>query len=169
MFGISGNLPTLSLQSGNLIETGYNLITIINVSGSIRRLVSGFPGDQFGHCNVLFLAIILTRICTGITLVPFATTQVNALYAFATLWGLGTGFFSALIPACLGKTCEHKDYGRYLGTLNFTVSFALLITVPIGGQMLQTLGAQALAGLYVGILCIAAAVLYTARSILDVG
>ncbi|KAM5523890.1 MFS monocarboxylate transporter [Fusarium oxysporum f. sp. phaseoli] len=166
IFGTSGSLPTLSLQAGNSVETGYNLIAIINGSGCVGRIVSGLLGDKYGHCNTLFLAIVLTAICVGATLVPFGGTQVRALYAFATLWGLGSGFFSALIPACLGETCGHKDYGQYLGTLNFTVSFALLITVPIGGQMLQTLGGQALAGLYVGVLCIAAFGIYITRSLL---
>ncbi|KAJ4159670.1 hypothetical protein NW765_013659 [Fusarium oxysporum] len=166
IFGTSGSLPTLSLQAGNSVETGYNFIAIINGSGCVGRIVSGLLGDKYGHCNTLFLAIVLTAICVGATLVPFGGTQVSALYAFATLWGLGSGFFSALIPACLGETCGHKDYGQYLGTLNFTVSFALLITVPIGGQMLQTLGGQALAGLYVGVLCIAAFGIYITRSLL---
>ncbi|KAJ3532861.1 hypothetical protein NM208_g8249 [Fusarium decemcellulare] len=148
IFGVSGNLPTLSLRAGNPVETGYNLIAIINGVGCVGRIVSGFLGDRYGHCNILILAILLTAMGMGGSLLPFGTTRVNALYAFAALWGMGTGFFSALIPACIGKTCEHKDYGQYLGTINFTVSFSLLITVPIGGQMLQELGGQALGGLY---------------------
>ncbi|KAF4948534.1 hypothetical protein FSARC_13706 [Fusarium sarcochroum] len=166
IFGVSGNLPTLSLRAGNPVETGYDLIAIINGVGCVGRIVSGLLGDRYGHCNILILATLLTAIGMAGSLLPFGTTRVNALYAFAAIWGMGSGFFSALIPACIGKTCEHKDYGQYLGTINFTVSFSLLITVPIGGQMLQELGGKALAGLYVGVLCLSSAAVYIARSFL---
>ncbi|XEU97426.1 hypothetical protein FSHL1_002712 [Fusarium sambucinum] len=166
IFGVSGNLPTLSFRAGNPVETGYNLIAIINGVGCVGRIASGLLGDRYGHCNVLIIAILLTAIGMGGSLLPFGTTRVNALYAFAAIWGMGSGFFSSLIPACVGKTCEHKDYGQYLGTINFTVSFSLLMTVPIGGQMLQELGGQALAGLYVGVLCLSSAAVYIARSFL---
>lgn len=50
--------------------------------------------------------------------------------------------------------------------MNFVVSFALLITVPIGGQMLESMGAMALSGLYVAVVFMGGVSTFAARSLL---
>lgn len=48
----------------------------------------------------------------------------------------------------------------------FFVSFSLLLTVPLGGQMLSTFGTRALAGLYVGIVLAGGVCFLLARQVL---
>ncbi|KAF4911940.1 Riboflavin transporter MCH5 [Colletotrichum fructicola] len=166
IFGISGIFPTLANWAGYPADTGYNIVAIVNGCGCISRIGAGFLGDKLGHYNVLFTSTCVTIVCVAVTILPFGTTHIQALYVFAVLWGLSSGVFSALIPACMGKTCQTKDYGRCFGSMNFTVSFALLITVPIGGQILESIGGMALAGLYVGVLCMAGGCILASRSLL---
>lgn len=85
---------------------------------------------------------------------------------------------------CVGKTCDSKDYGRYygmsikhhapnkflilsaLGSMNFVISFSLLLTMPIGGQMLESLGSTALSGLYLGVVLMGGLLVLAARSVI---
>ena len=164
IFGVSGVLPTFSLLAGNANETGFNLIAIISGVSCVGRIVSGFVGDRIGHCNLLFLNTVVTAGLVAATLLPFGTTHAGALYAFAVIWGMSAGCTSVLVSTCLGKMCEPKDYGRYYGTMHFVSGFSLLITVPLGGQMLETLGGTAISGLYVGCLALSAGGLFIMRA-----
>ncbi|KAK1486758.1 riboflavin transporter MCH5 [Colletotrichum tamarilloi] len=146
IFGATAILPTLVALSGLPIEHGFNMLAILNGVSSLGRILPGVVGDRLGHYNVLL-------------------TRIEALYAFSALWGFGTGSFLSLAPACVAKTCELKDYGRYYGTMNFVISFSLLLTVPIGGQMLQTLGPTALSGLYLAVVFAGGLLVYAGRSV----
>ena len=53
-----------------------------------------------------------------------------------------------------------------LGTMNFVISFAVLLCVPIGGIMLEHMGAQALAGLYLAIVVLGGGCFFAARALL---
>lgn len=48
----------------------------------------------------------------------------------------------------------------------FFVSFSLLLAVPLGGQMLETLGTRALAGMYVGVVLAGGVCFLAARQLL---
>ncbi|KAF3354352.1 hypothetical protein VdG1_07817 [Verticillium dahliae VDG1] len=166
IFGVTGILPTLVTWAGFPAETGYNLIAIMNGFSFVGRLLPGAVGDRLGHLNVLLVMIVFTFVSTGVTLLPFGARHIEALYAFSACWGLGSGSFLSLVPVCMGKTCEPKDYGRFYGTMNFVVSFAVLITVPIGGQLLESMGSTPLAGLYMAIVTLGGAGLFAARALL---
>ncbi|KAL0936108.1 MFS monocarboxylate [Colletotrichum truncatum] len=166
LFGITGLLPTFAIAAGFPSNVGFSLIAILNGCSCLGRIASGIAGDRFGHLNVLLFMIIFTVIFTTVVLVPFGTKYIGALYTFSALWGFGSGSFLSITPVCLGKICEPKDYGRYLGTMNFVVSFSLLITVPIGGQMLESMGGTALSGFYVAIVFLGGVSYFAARSLL---
>jgi hypothetical protein len=50
--------------------------------------------------------------------------------------------------------------------MNLVVSFSLLLSLPLSGIMLDNMGAQALAGLYIAILFMAAVCFFAARALL---
>ncbi|KAL8409772.1 hypothetical protein RB594_008017 [Gaeumannomyces avenae] len=166
VYGISGLLPTYAIVAGFSPQTGYALVALANGCGCLGRIIPGICGDHFGHFNVLLVTIGLTLLFMATIFVPFASRSLEALYAFAALWGFGSGSFLALTPVCMGKTCDPKDYGRYFGTMNFVVSFSLLICVPIGGYMLEMMGPTALSGFYLAIVFLAGACFFGARALL---
>lgn len=53
-----------------------------------------------------------------------------------------------------------------IGTMNCIVSFALLVALPASGSMLDTMGAQALAGLLMAIVFIGGVCFFAARALL---
>ncbi|KAI8230750.1 MFS monocarboxylate [Colletotrichum sp. SAR 10_99] len=79
----------------------------------------------------------------------------------------GCSCFGRIVSGMAGDRLGHlNDYGRYLGTMNFVVSFSLLITVPIGGQMLESMGGTALSGFYVAVLFLGGVSYFAGRSLL---
>ncbi|KAK1965013.1 major facilitator superfamily transporter [Colletotrichum sublineola] len=166
LFGITGLLPTFAIAAGFGSEAGFNLIAILNGGSFLGRITTGMVGDRLGHLNVLITMIFITIVITGIIFVPFGTKHIGALYTFAALWGYGSGSFLSGTPACVAKTCEPKDYGRYIGTMNFLVSFSLLVTVPVGGEMLESMGGTALSGFYLAVLFLGGSCFFAARTLM---
>ncbi|KAH6654970.1 riboflavin transporter MCH5 [Truncatella angustata] len=166
IFGVFSLLPTYATVAGFTSDNGFALVAIANATSTAGRLLPGIAGDYFGHFNVLLCMILSTAVFTGAILVPFGASSLGALYAFSALWGFGSGSFISLTPVCMGKTCETDDYGRYFGTMYFFVSFTLLLASPLGGQMLQTFGTQALAGLYVAVVMVGGICFLFARQLL---
>ncbi|KZL81375.1 mfs monocarboxylate [Colletotrichum incanum] len=166
LFGITGLLPTFAITVGFGSDVGFSLVAILNGTSCFGRIMTGVIGDKLGHLNILLAMISITIVFTGVVFVPFGTKHIGALYAFAALWGYGSGSFLSSTPVCLGKTCEPKDYGRYLGTMNFFVSFSLLVTVPIGGQMLESMGGTALSGFYLAVIFLGGVCFFAARALL---
>jgi hypothetical protein len=54
----------------------------------------------------------------------------------------------SLVPVCIGQICKTEDFGRYFGTVYAFASFATLITIPIGGEILETHGARVLVAFF---------------------
>lgn len=115
--GISGLLPTLAVAAGFKSDMGYALIAILNGCSCFGRVLPGFVGDRVGHFDVFLLMILITVSFTGAMFVPFGSKSAGVLYAFAALWGFGSGSFVSMTPVCLSKTCDSKDMGRYYGSL----------------------------------------------------
>ncbi|PQE16643.1 major facilitator superfamily transporter protein [Rutstroemia sp. NJR-2017a BBW] len=166
VFGVFSLLPTYATAAHFSPDTGFALIAIANATSTAGRLLPGLLGDYIGHFNVLLCMILCTATFTAAILVPFGSSSLSCLYAFAALWGFGSGSFISLTPVCMGKTCDADDYGRYFGTMYFFVSFSLLLASPLGGKMLQTFGTQALAGLYVGLVVVGGVCFLLARQLL---
>ncbi|KAJ4299325.1 hypothetical protein N0V90_004570 [Kalmusia sp. IMI 367209] len=148
IIGISGLLPTFAITAGFTKELGYNLVAILNACSCLGRVLPGFMADRLGHFDVIILMILTTAGITAALFVPFGTSSTAVLYSFAAFWGFGSGSWLSIMPVCVGTTCEPKEYGRFYGTLNWAVSFAGLVALPIGGELLQGTSAAASSGLY---------------------
>ena len=152
IFGATGILPTYATTAKFNPDSGFYIIAILNGASCFGRALPGLAADHLGPFNVLSSMIIFTLLSMCIIWLPFGSTSLVALYIFSAFWGFGTGSFLSVTPICVGKTCDTRDYGRYFGTAYFVVSFALLLTVPLSAQVLQTAGTQALSGFYVAVL-----------------
>ncbi|KAM0545453.1 hypothetical protein ACHAO7_008216 [Fusarium culmorum] len=165
LYGIGGLLPTFAIEACLKAEAGYTLVSIVGGASAFGRVIPGIAGDKFGHCNVLIFMMVMTLIFMGALFVPFGNRSV-VLYVFTGLWGFCSGGFLSITPVCVGKTCDPKEYGRYYGTLNFFISFSLLVSIPASGTMVERMGTQALSGLLTGILALGLGCLVAARAFL---
>jgi len=85
---------------------------------------------------------------------PFGHTSLAALYVFAAFFGFGTGSWMAMVPATLASLSGPYHFGRYFGTCYFVASLATLICIPISGELVESVGPQALVGFMSAVLAV---------------
>lgn len=149
LFGALGILPTYaSVATGFPPDTGFYLISVLNGVSCLGRVLPGYLGDKIGRFNTLLIMIVFTLVFMLALWLPLGTKSLPALYAFAALFGFGTGSWMALTPACVGQLCRADEFGRYYGSLYFIASLATLICIPISGELVQTVGPEAMVGFF---------------------
>jgi MFS family permease len=156
LFGSLGILPTYaSLATNYPKDTGFYLISTMNGVSCLGRLIPGYISDKIGRFNTLLIFIFTTLIFMLALWLPLGTKSLPTLYIFAALFGFGTGCWMALTPACIGQLCRAEEFGRYYGTLYFIASLATLVCIPISGELIQVVGAQAMVGFFCAVLGLA--------------
>jgi MFS family permease len=101
-----------------------------------------------------------------VTLALWLPAKSNApIIVFAALFGFGSGAFVSLAPSLIAQISDVRKIGVRTGTLFCIVSFAALISQPIGGALITRWnGAYTGLQIYAGVLmCGGAAVLLVAR------
>ncbi|KAK8117429.1 major facilitator superfamily domain-containing protein [Apiospora kogelbergensis] len=157
LFSALGILPTyasLANPSYPPETTGFYLIAILNGVSCLGRLGPGWLADKVGRFNMLLAMTVFTLFWMLALWLPLGQSSLAALYAFAGLFGFGTGGWMALTPACVGQLCRADEFGRYYGTMYFVASLATLICIPVSGELVESVGPTA----YVVFLCAVLAV-----------
>ena len=153
LFGGLGILPTYATVSTTYPpDTGFYLISILNGVSCLGRLLPGYTSDKIGRFNMLSIMIVFTLVFMLALWLPLGDHSLVALYVFAALFGFGTGSWMALTPACIGQLCRAEEFGRYYGTLYFIASLATLVCIPISGELVEVVGADAMVGFYCAVL-----------------
>ncbi|CAH0017907.1 unnamed protein product [Clonostachys rhizophaga] len=91
MFGINGLLPTFAVSVGFSLQTAYVLLSVLAGSSFFGRIVAGVAADYIGSFNALVIMSTFSAVVTAALYVPFGDTSPKALFAFASLWGFGSG------------------------------------------------------------------------------
>lgn len=143
----------------------FQILPILNAASAFGRALPGYWGDKIGPFNINLIMTILSIVaCFGIWLPAGGYTA--GLVLFSITFGFASGSNISIIPVCIGRLCRTQNYGRYYATCYTIVSFACLVGVPIGGNILTADGGSywgviVLTGsLYVG----SFASLYTAKA-----
>lgn len=85
---------------------------------------------------------------------PFGSRDAATLYAVVAIYGFGSGGWISLAPVCAGQLCKTEEYGRFYGTIYSVAAFAVLVTVPVGGDLLQETTPRVLIGFYSAVLVV---------------
>ncbi|KAK5089765.1 hypothetical protein LTR70_006607 [Exophiala xenobiotica] len=153
LFGALGIVPTYATISTDYpADTGFYLISTMNGVSSIGRLVTGYFSDKFGRFNTLLVSAVVALIVMLAIWLPFGQHNLGALYGFIAIFGFMTGCWMALVPACIGQLCRADEFGKYYGTSYFIASLSTLVCIPISGELLEVVGAQALVAFFCAIL-----------------
>ncbi|KAL2822265.1 major facilitator superfamily domain-containing protein [Aspergillus cavernicola] len=134
VFALLGLLPTYVVKQGFSSSQSVNLLVVLNVFNCVARFIAGGVSDRYGRLNILISLIFAI-------LYPFSHSII-ALYIFCATYGLASGSFISLAPVCVRQISAAKEIGMRFGTLYCLVSFATLICIPIGGEMLEKVGAH---------------------------
>ncbi|POS76983.1 major facilitator superfamily transporter [Diaporthe helianthi] len=117
----------------------FQILPILNAASAFGRALPGYWGDKIGPFNINLIMIIFSIIsCLAIWL-P-AGSYIAGLILFAVTFGFASGSNISITPVCIGMLCKTQNYGRYYATCYTVVSFACLVGVPIGGNILTSNG-----------------------------
>jgi predicted MFS family arabinose efflux permease len=152
IFGCAALLPTYVRYAGMSEDVQFYSLTLLNGMSLFGRVIPGFAADQLGRFNTLISMVCATLIVMAAVWVPFGSQDDATLYAVVAIFGFGSGGWLSLAPVCAGQLCRTEDYGRFYGTIYSVASFGVLLTVPVGGKLLQSTTPQILIGFYSAIL-----------------
>ncbi|CAI7612962.1 unnamed protein product [Penicillium pancosmium] len=152
IFGCAALLPTYVRYAGMSEDMQFYSLTLLNGMSLFGRVIPGFAADQLGRFNTLISMVCATLIVMAAVWVPFGSQDEATLYAVVAIFGFGSGGWLSLAPVCAGQLCRTEDYGRFYGTIYSVASFGVLLTVPVGGKLLQSTTPQILIGFYSAIL-----------------
>ncbi|CAL5875267.1 uncharacterized protein PFLUO_LOCUS9571 [Penicillium psychrofluorescens] len=162
VFAGLGLYPTYVVMQGFSTSTSVILLSILNVASTVGRLIAGAVGDRYGRINTQTGLIALGAITIFTIWLPFGNT-LSGLYTFSVLFGLASGSFLSLAPACIGQISKASEAGGRFGICYSMVSLATLICIPIGGEMLEQVGKRAMVAYLGSVLILALGMFVMAR------
>ncbi|KAJ5716764.1 major facilitator superfamily domain-containing protein [Penicillium malachiteum] len=119
----------------------YQLLTILNAASCGGRYIAGDLADRFGRYNTRIVSLFFCIVSIlGFWLPDIALPGIKndaLLIIFVVLFGFFSGSNISLLPICLGQLCETQDYGRYYASCFTVVSFGVLASLPIAGDLLN--------------------------------
>ncbi|CBF74711.1 hypothetical protein AN4098.2 [Aspergillus nidulans FGSC A4] len=154
IFGCAALLPTYVRFAGLSTDVQFYALTVLNSMSLLGRVLPGFAADQLGRFNVLLCLVAITMVAMAAVWLPFGTRDEATLYAVVAVFGFGSGGWLSLAPVCAGQLCSTEEYGRYYGTVYFVAAFGVLLTVPVGGALLQSTTPRVLIGFYSAVLMV---------------
>ncbi|OKL61098.1 hypothetical protein UA08_03319 [Talaromyces atroroseus] len=152
IFGCAALLPTYVRYAGLSEDVQFYSLTLLNGMSLLGRVLPGFAADQVGRFNTLVSMVCITLVIMAAVWLPFGSHDSATLLVVVAIFGFGSGGWLSLAPVCAGQLCRTQDYGRFYGTIYSVASFGVLLTVPVGGKLLQSTTPKALIGFYSAVL-----------------
>ncbi|KAJ5788759.1 hypothetical protein N7457_003749 [Penicillium paradoxum] len=162
VFAGIGLYPTYVVMQGFSTSISVTLLAVLNVASTMGRLLAGGIADRFGRINTQAVLIVLGTFAVFVIWLPFGSTLAG-LYVFSVIFGLASGSFLSLAPACIGQISKASEVGGRFGLTYSIVSFATLICIPIGGEMLDKVGERAMVAYLGSVLIVSLGMFVMAR------
>ena len=152
IFGCAALLPTYVRFAGLPLNVQFYSLTVLNSMSLLGRILSSYVADKFGRFNTLLSLVVVTLVMMSVFWLPFGSRSPATLYAAVAIFGFGSGGWLPLIPVCAGQLCRTEEYGRFYGAIYAVAAFGVLLTVPVGGELLQSTTPPVLVGFYAAVL-----------------
>ncbi|KAF2008042.1 putative MFS transporter [Amniculicola lignicola CBS 123094] len=173
LFGPFDFLLYMGRKRGFSYPMAVYLVSILNASSILGRILPPHLGDRYGYFNVQTLVTFLSGLTIAALWIPFNYVWSHAgLIVFAVAYGFFSGGFIGLLMPCVAKAGTIETLGVRFGTFQPVMGLSTLTGLPIMGQILNTqrttnfIGLQsfAMASILVGSLLTAAATVMLRRS-----
>lgn len=158
------------LSKGFTQAFSFDVVTVLNASSAVGRVVAAWPADKIGPFNAsIVFSAIGALACFGVWLPAGGTSP--GLVIFAVIFGVTSGSHVSLMPVSVGRLCKTRDYGRYYGTAYTVVSLAVLFAIPIAAGLVGGNGGGSYRGLIVttGVFYLLSVVAFAAAKVAVVG
>ncbi|KAL4881764.1 major facilitator superfamily domain-containing protein, partial [Aspergillus karnatakaensis] len=163
IFGCAALLPTYVRYANFPQSTQFYSLTILNSMSALGRIVPGFLADLFGRFNVLLSLVFLTLLVMSCLWIPLGSSSQATLYTVLAIFGFGSGGWISLTPVCAGQLCRTEEYGTFYSTVYAVAAFAVLVTVPVGGELVVSAAPSVLVGFYAAVLGVGVVFVVLAR------
>ncbi|KAF2166993.1 hypothetical protein M409DRAFT_66108 [Zasmidium cellare ATCC 36951] len=166
-------ISTFATQKAFSSEMALSLISLINATSIIGRLLPNYLSDKVGHFNVISVAGFLSSMIMACLWLPFNFFSSHAgITVFCLCYGFTSGTFIALIVPCAAKTGSIETIGTRFGTYQPVIGMSMLTGLPISGAILDLQGGLNYWGLqtfaivttFIGAIIIAASTVLFRRS-----
>ncbi|KAE8308544.1 major facilitator superfamily domain-containing protein [Aspergillus transmontanensis] len=131
-------MVTYGKYRGMSVELAGYLVPIFNAASGIGRILPGYAADRLGNYNVSLCAACFSSIFVLALWLP-GQDQATAI-AFAALFGLSSGTYTAISPALVAQISDIREIGTRSGTMYACMSVAALTGSPIGGALISAAG-----------------------------
>lgn len=138
---IGATIPLIYLTSyarakGMGVDMSYTLMSILNATSIVGRLIPGYAADRVGRFNTMIVTAAVSAILT-LALWLKSGSNHGAIIAFAALFGFSSGSAISLSPVCVAQISKTEDFGKRYGTIYTFVAIGVLVSIPIAGQILE--------------------------------
>lgn len=110
------------------------LVSILNASSAVTRVVNGYFSDKVGKYNVDTAGLLMSSIMTLALWIP--VRGLTGLILYAIFYGVASGTFIMVSPACCAQISPVTDIGTRIGLSFAVASIAALTGIPIGGAII---------------------------------
>ncbi|OAG07529.1 MFS general substrate transporter [Paraphaeosphaeria sporulosa] len=111
------------------------LLSILNASSVIGRVVVGWVADRAGRFNTMIITTFLSALFVLAAWIPAHSTA--PFIVFAVLVGFTNGAYVALTSSLVAQISDIKKIGTRNGTNWFMYGIGALIGTPIAGALIQ--------------------------------
>ena len=132
-------VSTYAQHKGFSESFAFHLLPIMNAGSVVGRILPGYYADVVGPFNVCIFSVLVSLVACLCVWLPLGQTAAGVI-VFSVLFGFSSGTSIAIAPVCIGRMCRTSHYGRYYATTYMVVSFACLIGIPIGGNIVGASG-----------------------------
>ncbi|KAJ5151294.1 MFS general substrate transporter, partial [Penicillium canariense] len=169
VFAGLGLYPTYVVMQGFSVSTSVILLSVQNVLSlafpgrafsTLGRLMAGAIADRYGRINTQAGLVCLGALAIFAIWLPFGNT-LPGLYVFSCVFGLASGSFLSLAPACIGQISKASEVGELECADADSVS--TLVCIPIGGEMLEKVGSRAMVAYLGSVLIVSLGMFVMAR------
>ncbi|KAF2705024.1 MFS general substrate transporter [Pleomassaria siparia CBS 279.74] len=110
-------------------------LPLVNGTSIVGMIFGGLLGDRLGRLNALYPSTLISGLlCLTLWL---TSPTLPCIILFACLYGLCSGFFVALLPACVSQICPEERMGARMGAFYSIVAVSSLVGTPIGGALIR--------------------------------
>nr|QFR37112.1 MFS transporter [Cyberlindnera americana] len=128
--------PSYALMRGYSADTSYLLVTITNAAGIGGRIIPGYLSDRyFGPFNTVIVTNFFAILSMWVVWLPFGE-KLNALYAYAVLYGFFSGSIYSLSPVLVGQVSRTEDFGKRYSSMYMITACAMLVSIPVAGAII---------------------------------
>lgn len=128
-------LPSYASSHGVTGSLSYNLMSIFSATLIFGRVIPGLVADHWGRYNVMIITGSVSMLLV-LALWMKAGDDTAAIVTFAALFGFWSSPAVGLSPVCISQISRTEDYGKRYGTTTAIFGIAILIAIPVAGEIL---------------------------------